>query len=66
MLKERKVIKRYSPAFKLKVVEEIAEGKFTFASAMRFYGIQGTSTIARWCKALGREDLLPKIEYVDI
>ena len=66
MLKERKVIKRYSPAFKAKVVEEIAEGKFTFASAMRNYGIKGSSTIARWCIEMKREDLLPKVEYVNI
>ena len=65
MHQERKVIKRYSPAFKAKVVEEIAEGKFTFASAMRHYGIKGSSTIARWCIEMAKEDLLPKIEYLD-
>lgn len=65
MPKERRIIKRYSPAFKAIVVEEIAGGKFTFASAMRHYGIRGSSTIARWCVEMGREDLLPKIDYVD-
>lgn len=56
----RKVI-RYSEAFKLQVVEDIARGKFrSLDEAQRAYGIGGESTINRWLKKYGRSDLLPR------
>jgi transposase-like protein len=52
---------RYSEAFKMKVVEEIGQGKFaTVSEAQKAYGICGKSTIQKWVKKYGRTDLLPK------
>ena len=52
---------QYSEAFKRQVVEEISRGKFSsFYAAQRAYGILGSSTITKWVKKYGREDLLPK------
>ena len=51
----------YSEAFKMQVVEEIGQGKFaTISHAQKAYGIRGTTTILKWIKKYGREDLLPK------
>lgn len=52
---------QYSEAFKRQVVGEISRGKFKSChAAQKAYGISGASTIARWIKKYGREDLLPK------
>ena len=52
---------QYSEAFKRQVVDEISRGKFTSCyAAQRAYGIMGSSTVPRWVKKYGREDLLPK------
>lgn len=52
---------RYSEAFKQQVVDEIASGKFSsFERARKAYGIRGSTTIAKWVKKYGREELLPK------
>ena len=51
----------YSEAFKLQIVEEIAQGKFaTISQAQKAYGIRGKTTVSQWVKKYGREDLLPK------
>jgi transposase-like protein len=51
----------YSEAFKLQVVEGIAQGKFaTITQAQRAYGIRGTTTVQQWVKKYGREEMLPK------
>jgi transposase-like protein len=52
---------RYSEAFKLRVVEDIAEGKYkNLEEARRRNGICGASTLNKWLKQYGREDMLPK------
>ena len=52
---------RYSDAFKRQVVQELGKGtRGSLNAVCRAYGIGGTSTIARWARAYGREDLLPK------
>jgi transposase-like protein len=52
---------RYSEAFKLRLVEDIAGGKYTSLNeAMRRNGIRGCSTLGKWIKQYGREDMLPK------
>lgn len=60
---------RYSEAFKRQVVDEIACGKFSSAyKAQQAYGIRGNTTITKWIRKYGREDLLPKrvrIETMD-
>jgi len=51
----------YSEAFKMQVVEEIRQGKYaTIFQAQKAYGIRGTTTIKKWIKKYGREELLPK------
>ena len=51
----------YSEAFKMQVVEEISQGKFaTILQAQKAYGIRGMSTIQKWMKKYGKEELLPK------
>jgi len=51
----------YSEAFKMKVVEEIRQGKFdTILQAQKAYGIRGGNTIKQWIKKYGKEELLPK------
>ena len=50
---------RYSEAFKKQVVDEIASGKFsTPGEAKRAYGIKGNTTVEKWVRKHGRDDLL--------
>jgi transposase-like protein len=52
---------RYSEAFKLRLVEEVGNGKYqSLNEASRRNGIRGGSTLSRWLKQYGREDMLPK------
>ena len=45
--------KRYSEAFKLKVMEELRDGKWkSINDAGRAYGLTGTA-ISKWMKAIG-------------
>jgi len=56
-----KKIIRYSEAFKKQVVDEIGRGKFTSpCAAQKAYGIRGNTTVTKWIRIYGREDLLPK------
>jgi transposase-like protein len=56
-----KEVVRYSEAFKLRLVEDIAVGKYTsIEEARRKNGIRGCSTVSKWIKRYGREDILPK------
>jgi transposase-like protein len=51
----------YSEAFKLGVVEKVAQGKYaSLGEARRRNGIRGSETLVRWIKKYGREDILPK------
>jgi transposase-like protein len=51
----------YSEAFKMQVVKEIGQGKFaTISQAQKAYGIRGATTIQKWIKKYGAEELLPK------
>lgn len=52
---------RYSDAFKRQIVDEVERGRHgSLNSVAQAYGIGGMSTIARWIRQYGREDLLPK------
>jgi transposase-like protein len=52
---------RYSEAFKLRLVEDVAGGKYqSLEEARRRNGIRGASTLNKWIKRYGREDMLPK------
>jgi transposase-like protein len=58
--KMRKVV-RYSEAFKLRLVEDMANGKYkSLDEALRRNGIRGASTVNKWVKQYGREDMLPQ------
>jgi transposase-like protein len=51
---------RYSEAFKLRLVEDVANGKYaSIEEARRRNGIRGSATLAKWIKQYGREDILP-------
>ena len=57
----RKEFVTYSEAFKMQIVEGIRQGKFaTISQARKAYGICGKTTIQKWIKKYGREELLPK------
>lgn len=52
---------RYSEAFKRQVVDEVARGKYSSPyKAQQAYAIRGTTTVYKWIRKYGREDLLPK------
>ena len=63
---EQRVIKKYSSAFKLKVVSEIESGKLSINQAMEIYDIGGNTTISRWIKNLGKSQLLSKIVRIEM
>ncbi len=52
-LKDDRTIKRYSESFKLKVLEELSEGKYTKAEIQRIYGI-GAGSLYGWIKKYGK------------
>jgi transposase-like protein len=52
---------QYSEAFKLRLVEDIALGKYaSIEEARRRNGIRGGGTLVKWIKKYGREDILPR------
>jgi len=57
---------RYSEAFKLQVVDELARGVYgsPFAAAQA-YGIGSVSTVRRWLVQYGKEELLKKVVRVE-
>lgn len=51
----------YSEAFKRQVVGELERGKFgSLEAARRAYGIGGATTVTKWVRLYGHEELLPK------
>lgn len=51
----------YSEAFQRQVVGELERGKFgSPEAARRAYGIGGSTTVTKWVRKYGHEDLLPK------
>ena len=59
MLKYDKPLKRYSESFKLKIISELEQGKYTKSELTKVYGL-GSGTITDWIKKYGRFDLLNK------
>jgi transposase-like protein len=66
MKAEKKVLYRYSSAFKQKVVSEIESGELTIAEAQRLYGINGATTIQAWIKKLGKNHLLSRVVRIEM
>ena len=62
----QRIIKRYSMAFKQKVVSEIESGKLTISGARKVYGITGIGTIENWLKKLGKSHLLNKVVRIEM
>ena len=57
---------RYSEAFKLQVLRELEEGKFSTKSAVyKAYGMRGAGTIDRWARKYGKNHLIGKVVRVE-
>lgn len=61
-----RLIKRYSSAFKQKVVNEIESGKLTISQAQKLYSIRGSTTIQKWIRKLGKLQLLNKVVRIEL
>lgn len=62
----KKAVIRYSEAFKLQVLRELEEGRFTTPlAAARMYGIRGNGTIEYWARKYGKQHLLGKVIRVE-
>jgi transposase-like protein len=61
-----RIVKRYSFAFKQKVVTEIESGKLTIAEARKVYDITGLGTIENWIKKFGKNHLLAKVVRIEM
>lgn len=60
-------IKRYTPAFKEKVLKELEDGTLvSYEDAMRKYNINGSMTIKRWIEKSGKENLKHKVVVIDV
>jgi transposase-like protein len=57
MYKKEYVTRRYSEAFKLKILSELSTGKYSKRELGRIYGLQN-STINEWVKKYDRKDLM--------
>ena len=49
---------KYSEAFKVKVVEEYERGFYTLGELQKRYGIGGNSTITKWIRRMGKNEIL--------
>lgn len=58
--------RRYSLAFRHKVVSEIEQGKLTVGEAQRLYDIRGATTIQSWMRKLGKAHLLNTVVRVEM
>lgn len=59
-------IRRYSGAFKRKVVGEIERGEIRICEARELYGIGGSETIQKWIKKHGKNHLLSKVVRIQM
>lgn len=62
---ERRVVKRYSIAFKQKVVSQIETGELTIAEAQRRYNLGKGATVYSWLKQFGKHYGQTKIMRVE-
>lgn len=65
-MSETRVQKRYSLAFKQKVVSEIESGKFRLSQVRKIYDIGGGGTIYQWLRKLGKGHLIEKIVRIEM
>jgi len=57
MLKNRQPVRQFSESFKLKLLTELSEGKYTKRELSRLYDI-GYTTINDWVRKYKRQDLM--------
>lgn len=57
MLKNKQTIRHFSESFKLKILSELADGKYTKRELSRLYNI-GYTTINDWVRKYKRQDLM--------
>jgi len=65
-MSDQRIVIRYSPVFKQKVVSEIESGKLTVAEARKIYDIKGAHTIQNWIKKFGKNHLLPRVVRIEM
>jgi transposase-like protein len=65
-MSETRQLKRYSLAFKQKVVSEIESGKFSLSQVRRIYDIGGGGTVYNWLRKLGKDHLIDKIIRIEM
>jgi transposase-like protein len=61
----QRIVRRYSACFKQQVVAELESGRFDSIEAARRHYEVGESTIQKWLKRLGRNDLKAKVVRVE-
>ena len=62
----RRIVRRYSEAFKLQVVSELESGKLaSICEAQRRYGITGGETVTGWLKKYGKDDRYVRVVRVE-
>jgi transposase-like protein len=66
MSEQRRIVKRYSAAFKQQLVGQIERGEISVAKAMQRYDIRGTTTIDRWLKQHGKHHLLATVVRIEM
>lgn len=61
-----KIIKRYSLAFKQKVVSEIETGQLSIGEVRKLYDITGNGTVEKWIRNFGKNHLLSKVVRIEM
>lgn len=59
----KNIVKRYSTAFKQKIVKEYEEGE-SINALQNKYGITGNTTIKRWVEKYSRKGIRHKLMYI--
>lgn len=54
--RKKRTQRDYTMAFKLRVVNQVEKGEFTYKQAQKHYGIQGKSTVLTWLRKHGTLD----------
>jgi len=62
----QRTIRRYSLAFKQRVISEIESGKLTITKAKHVYDINGAETIRLWIKKMGKNHLFAKVVRIEM
>lgn len=59
--------RRYSEAFKMQVISELESGKLkSQGEAREKYGIAGNTTVQKWLKRYGKQNLLPGVMRMEM